>query len=83
MSKQMRKILIILSLVLIFSIVATSFGIAYTRGVRGMGLLGISFFFTMGTIIVLGQLIPAGVLFSLAVKSFFSSHRKDGVFVRA
>ena len=83
MSKQMRKILTILSLVLIFSIAATSFGIAYTRGVRGLGLLGISFFFTMGTIVVLGQLIPAGILFSLMVKSFFSSLRKGGMPVRA
>jgi hypothetical protein len=83
MSKQMRKILTILSLVLIFSIAATSFGIAYAKGVRGLGLLGISFFFTMGTIVVLGQLIPAGILFSLMVKSFFSSLRKDGMPVRA
>jgi len=83
MSKQMRKILTILSLALILSIVATSFGIAYTRGVRGIGLLGISFFFTMATIIVLGQLIPAGVLFSLVVKSFLSSHRRDGMPVHA
>ncbi len=41
MSKQMKKIFVILSLVLIFSIAMTSLGIAYAGGVRGIGLLGI------------------------------------------
>ena len=83
MSKQMKKILTILSLVLIFAIAATSFGIAYVSGVRGIGLLGVSFFFTMGIIVVLGQLIPAGILLSLMIKSFVSSLRRGEMAVRA
>jgi len=83
MSRQMKKILTILSLVLIFAIAATSFGIAYASGIRGIGLLGISFFFTMGTVVVLGQLVPAGILFSLMAKSFLSSLRKGEMAVRA
>ena len=63
MSKMTKKIFIILSLVLIFSIAISSFGIAYAGGVRGIGLLGISFFFTVGIVIVLAQVIPAGILF--------------------
>jgi len=73
MSKKMKKILTILSLVLIFSITMTSFGIAYVKGIRGIGLLGISFFFTGAVVIVLAQLIPAGVLFVLMIRSALSS----------
>ncbi len=82
MSKKMKKILVILSLILIVSIALTSLGIAYTGGVRGIGLLGISFFLTAGVVVVLGQLIPAGILASAIVKSFFSSFRKDEMPVR-
>jgi hypothetical protein len=57
MSKMTKKIFVILSLVLIFSIAISSFGIAYAGGVRGMGLLGISFFLTVGIVIVLAQVI--------------------------
>ena len=82
MSKKMKKICVILSLILIFSIATASFGIAYAGGVRGIGLLGISFFLTAGVLVVLGQLIPAGILFSLMIKSAFSSFRKDDMPVR-
>ena len=83
MSKKIKKILVILSLVLIASIALTSLGIAYAGGVRGIGLLGISFFLTAGVVVVLGQLIPAGILASAIVKSFFSSLRKGEMPVRA
>ena len=73
MSKKMKKILTILCLVLIFSIVMTSLGIAHARGVRGIGLLGISFFFTAAVVIVLAQLIPASVLLVLMIRSALSS----------
>ena len=82
MSIQMKKIFIILSLTLIFSIAMASIGIAYAGGVRGIGLLGTSFFLTIGIVIVLAQLIPAGILFSLMVKSAFSSFRRDEMPVR-
>ena len=77
MSKKMKKILTILSLILIFSIIMTSFGIAYVKGVRGIGLLGISFFFTAAVVIVLAQLIPAGVLFVLMIRYALSSIRSN------
>jgi hypothetical protein len=52
MSKKMKKILVVLSLALIFSIALFSLGIAYAGGVRGVGLLG-SGSSTFGIIVVL------------------------------
>lgn len=70
-----EKILIILSLLLVLSIALTSFGVAYAGGVRGIGLLGVCFFFTFGIIVVLSQLIPAGILLSSLAGAVFSSSR--------
>jgi hypothetical protein len=83
MSQMTKKIVIILSLVLIFSIAISSFGIAYAGGVRGIGLLGISFFLTVGIVIVLAQVIPAGILLISMVNSIFSSFRKNELPIRA
>ena len=77
MSKKMKKILMILSLVLVMSIVLFSFGIAYQGGVRGIGLVGIMFFFTFGIIVVLAQLIPACVLISSFIGAAISPTRKS------
>jgi len=79
MSKKMKKILMILSLVLVMSIVLFSFGIAYQGGVRGIGLVGIMFFFTFGIIVVLAQLIPACVLISSFIGAAISPTRKSGL----
>ena len=83
MSKMTKKILVILSLVLIFSIAISSFGIAYAGGVRGIGLLGISFFLTVGIVIILAQVIPAGILLISMVNSVFSSFRRNELPIRA
>ncbi|HSB04221.1 MAG TPA: hypothetical protein VLK23_03435 [Thermodesulfobacteriota bacterium] len=83
MSKTTKKILVILSLVLIFSTMICSFGIAYAGGVRGIGLLGISFFLTVGIVIVLAQVIPAGILLISMVNSVFSSFRRNELPIRA
>jgi len=83
MSAKMKKILVILSLTLILSIGVFSLGIAYAGGVRGIGLLGVWFFLTFGIIIVLAQLIPAGILFSSFIGTAFSSFRKDEMPIRA
>jgi len=83
MSRKMKKILIILSLVLILSIVMASFGIAYAGGVRGVGLLGGCFFLTFGIIVVLAQLIPAAILLSSFVGTAFSFFRKSELPIRA
>jgi hypothetical protein len=83
MSDKLRKILIILSFILIALIALTSAGIAYAGGVRGWGLLAVSFFFTGGVIIVLAQLIPAGILLSSFISSGFSFIRKNELPVEA
>ena len=83
MSEKLRKIVVILSLVLIASIALTSMGIAYAGGVKGWGLLAVTFFFTGGVIIVLAQLIPAGILLSSFISSGVSSLRKNELPVQA
>jgi len=83
MPNKMRSILIILSLVLILSIAIFSLGIAYAGGIRGIGVVGIWFFLTFGIIVVLAQLIPAGILFSSFVGTVFSSFRKGEIPIRA
>ena len=83
MSKKMKKILTILSLVLIMSIALFSLGIAYKGGVRGIGLIGVMFFFTFGIIVVLGQLIPAGILFCSFIGTAISPRRRAEVPIAA
>ena len=83
MSEKMKKILIILSLALIMSITLFSFGIAYKGGVRGLGLIGVMFFFTFGIIVVLAQLIPAGILFSSFIGAAVSPTRRSEIPIRA
>jgi len=82
MSLKMKKILVILSLVLIISITLFSFGIAYKGGVRGIGLVGVMFFFTFGVIVVLAQLIPAGILLSSFIGTAISPTRKSEIPIR-
>jgi hypothetical protein len=82
MSEKMKKILTILSLVLIMSITLFSLGIAYKGGVRGLGLLGVMFFFTFGIIVVLAQLIPAGILLSSFIGAAISPTRRSEVPIR-
>lgn len=77
-----RNILILLSLILVLAITLVSLGIAYAGGIRGIGLLGICFFFTGGVIVVLAQLIPAGILLSSFIGTAFSSFRKGEIPVR-
>ena len=77
MSKKMKKILVILSLALVISIALVSLGIAYAGGIRGIGLLGVWFFLTFGIVVVLAQLIPAGILLSSFIGTIFSSLRKS------
>jgi hypothetical protein len=82
MSEKMKKILAILSLVLIVSITLFSFGIAYKGGIRGIGLIGVMFFFTFGIIVVLAQLVPAGILLSSFVGAVTSPTRKSEIPIR-
>ena len=79
----MKNILILLSLILILAIALVSLGIAYAGGIRGIGLLGVCFFFTGGVIVVLAQLVPAGILFSSFIGTTFSSFRRGEVPLRA
>ncbi len=77
MSHNMKKLLIILSLVFVLCVSLVSLGIAYVGGIRGVGLLGIWFFLTFGIVVVLAQVIPAGILFVSFVRTVFSSLRKS------
>ncbi|OGQ12543.1 MAG: hypothetical protein A2026_07895 [Deltaproteobacteria bacterium RBG_19FT_COMBO_46_12] len=83
MSEKMKKILIILCLTLIISIAMFSLGIAYQGGVRGIGLVGVMFFLTFGIIVVLAQLIPAGILISSFIGAATSPTRKSEIPIRA
>ena len=78
MSGKMIKILVLLSLFLILSITLVSLGIAYAGGIRGLGLLGVSLFFTAGVVVILAQLIPAEILLASFVGTTFSFFRKAG-----
>ena len=79
----MRNIIILLSLILVLTIALVSLGIAYAGGVRGIGLLGVCFFFTGGVIVILAQLIPAGILLSSFMGTAFSSFRRGEMPIRA
>jgi hypothetical protein len=83
MSRSMRKILIILSLTLVLSIALASLGIAYAGGVRGIGLLGVWFFLNFGIIVILAQLIPAGILISSFIGSAFHPSRRAEIPIKA
>jgi hypothetical protein len=76
MSQKTKKLLVILSLVFVLCVSLASLGIGYIGGVRGLGLLGVWFFFTFGVVVVLAQLIPAGILFASFVGTVLSSSRK-------
>jgi hypothetical protein len=80
---KMEKILFILGLVFVLSIVLASLGIAFAGGVRGVGLIGGCFFLTCGIIIVLGQLIPAGILLSSLIGTAFSFPRETRIPIQA
>jgi len=76
MSAKMQRIIIILGLTLIMAISAFSLAIGYAGGIRGIGLLGVWFFLTCGTVVVLAQLIPAGILIASFIASGVSFFKK-------
>ena len=79
MSLKMKKILTVLGVILIVAISLFSLGIAYKGGVRGIGLVGVMFFFTFGVIVVLAQLIPASILISSFIGAATSRTRKSEI----
>ena len=83
MSDKTKKLLAILSLVFIICVSLVSLGIAYVGGIRGLGLLGVCFFLTFGIVVVLAQLIPAGILLASFAGTIFSSQRKSEMQVGA
>ena len=52
------------------------------RGSRGLGLLGVWFFLTFGIVVVLAQLIPAGILFVSFVSAALNSQKRSALPVR-
>lgn len=83
MTRSMKRVLGVLSLVLILAIAVSSLGVAYAGGIRGIGLLGVWFFLTFGILIVLAQVIPAGILLASLIGSAFTRHRRAEVPVLA
>jgi len=83
MPGKMKKIVVLLASVLVLAIALFSLGIGYAGGVRGMGLIGVCFFFTCGVVVVLAQLIPAGILISSFIGTAFSSFRRGEMPIRA
>lgn len=83
MSQNMKKIVVVLSLTLILAIAMGSLVVAYAGGIRGIGLLGVWFFLTFGIIVVLAQVIPAGILLTSFLKTIFTPYRESEVPVRA
>lgn len=76
MNRNMKKILMILSLTLVLAIAMASLVVAYLGGIRGIGLLGVCFFLTFGIIVVLAQVIPAGIVLSSLIASTVNPHRR-------
>ena len=83
MKRKADDILIVLSSVLVLAIALTSLGIAYAGGVRGVGLASVCFFLTFGVVIVLAQVMPAGILLGSLVGVTISLIRKIEVPIRA
>ncbi len=83
MDERANHILSVLSLVLVMAIALTSLGIAYAGGVRGVGLVSICFFLTLGIVVVLAQSISAGVLLGSLVGVLFSLLRRTELPIRA
>lgn len=83
MSTKMKEILVLLTSVFVLMIALVSLGIGYAGGVRGIGLIGVCFFFTGGIVVILAQLVPAGILLSSFIGTAFSSFRKGEMPIRA
>ena len=81
--EKANRILSLLSLVLVMAIALTSLGIACAGGVRGVGLVSVCFFLTLGIVVVLAQSIPAGVLLSSLAGVLFSSLKRMELPMRA
>lgn len=83
MSRKMKEILVFLASVFVLTIALVSLGIGYAGGVRGIGLIGVCFFFTGGIVVILAQLVPAGILLSSFIGTAFTSFRKGEMPIRA
>jgi hypothetical protein len=83
MSGKMKRVVVLLASVLVLTVALFSLGIGYAGGVRGTGLIGVCFFLTGGVVVVLAQLVPAGILISSFVGTAFSSFRKGEIPIRA
>ncbi|MCX8117271.1 MAG: hypothetical protein N3G78_04970 [Desulfobacterota bacterium] len=71
----MKRVFGLLSLMLVFGLSLFTLGIAHIGGIKGVGLIGMWFFYTFGTIIVLAQLIPAGIVLFGFIATGISSYR--------
>ena len=76
LTKKTKKTFVILSIAFVLCLIAASLVIGYAGGIRGWGLLGVCFFLTFGIIVILAQLIPAGIMLSSFVVGAISALRK-------
>lgn len=78
MGRELKKVGGLLSFMLVVGISLFSLGIAHGGGIRGVGLLGMWFFYTFGIVVVLAQVIPAAiVLFSFIAKHSSPMRREE------
>lgn len=83
MSGQLKRILMILSIVFVSTVALGSLGVAYAGGIRGIGLLGAWFLLTFSIIVILGQLIPAMILLYSFISSAFFPYRRSELPIEA
>ncbi len=83
MDEKAGKIILILSSALVLAIALTSLGIAYVGGMRGIELATVCFFLTSGIVVVLAQVMPAGILLGSLAGAAISLVRSIEVSIRA
>lgn len=73
----MKRVIGVISLAMVIGISLFSLATAWGGGVRGIGLLGMWFFYTFGIIVVLAQLIPAGIVLFSFIAGHFSPLKRE------
>ena len=77
-----ERFLFILCSVWISTVALTSAGIAYSGGIRGVELAGVTLLLTLGITVLIAQLIPGGILLSPFAGMILSFLKKTNVTVQ-
>ena len=78
-----ERILFILCLVWISAVALTSAGIAYSGGIRGVELIAVTLFPTLGITVFTAQLIPGGILLASFIGTILSVLKRSNVTVQS